>query len=107
MSPAGHRELVARFVSLPSGVRVRVLACGPADGPPLLFVHGWSCSLYVFRKNYAAAASAGFRVYAPDLKGHGLSDKPLTPGEYTAAAMSAHVQEIMDGLGVSSAALVG
>ena len=107
MYPAGHRELVARFVSLPGGVRVRVLACGPADGPPLLFVHGWSCSLYVFRKNYAAAAAAGFRVYAPDLKGHGLSDKPLGPGEYTAAAMSTHVREIMDALGVPSAALVG
>lgn len=88
-------------------MRVRVLACGAADGPPLLFVHGWSCSLYVFRKNFAAAARAGFRVYAPDLKGHGLSDKPLAPGEYTAAAMSAHVREIMDALGVSSAVLVG
>jgi pimeloyl-ACP methyl ester carboxylesterase len=107
MYPAGQGDLVARFVSLPSGIRVRVLACGPADGPPLLFVHGWSCSVYVFRKNFAAAARAGFRVYAPDLKGHGLSDKPLARGEYTAEAMSAHVREIMDALGLSSAVLVG
>jgi pimeloyl-ACP methyl ester carboxylesterase len=107
MFPAARGDVVARFVNLPNGLRVRVLACGPADGPPLLFIHGWSCSIYVFRKNYAAAARAGFRVYAPDLKGHGLSDKPLAPGEYTGEAMSAHVRDIMDALGVRSATLVG
>jgi pimeloyl-ACP methyl ester carboxylesterase len=107
MFPAARGDVVARFVNLPDGLRVRVLAGGPADGPPLLFVHGWSCSIYVFRKNYAAAVRAGFRVYAPDLKGHGLSDKPLAAVEYTAEAMAAHVREIMDALGLRAATLVG
>jgi len=73
----------------------------------VLLVHGWSCSVYVYRKNYRALAEAGFRVVAADLKGHGLSGKPLAPGEYTRDAMAAHVLDVMDALGVPHAALVG
>jgi len=86
---------------------VRALECGPADGPPVFLVHGWSCSVYVYRKSYRALADAGFRVMAADLKGHGLSAKPLAPCEYTRDAMAAHVLDIMDAFGVSQAALVG
>jgi pimeloyl-ACP methyl ester carboxylesterase len=86
---------------------VRVLVAGPPDGPPVLLVAGWACSAYVFRKNIVVLASAGHRVFAPDLKGHGLSDKPLEPLGYTRDAMAAHVLDIMDALSLRDASLVG
>jgi 4,5:9,10-diseco-3-hydroxy-5,9,17-trioxoandrosta-1(10),2-diene-4-oate hydrolase len=107
MYPAGRSDVTARFVALRSGLRVRVLEAGPAHGVPVFFVHGWACSIYVFRRNYAALADAGYRVVAADLKGHGLSDKPLDTAEYTLDAMGRHVLEIMDALALRRAALVG
>jgi pimeloyl-ACP methyl ester carboxylesterase len=107
MYPAGDPTVRVRLVELSSGLRVRVLESGPADGPPVFLIHGWACSVYSFRKNVGALAAAGHRVLAADLKGHGLSDKPLGRGEYATEPMVAHVLEILDALGVARAALVG
>ena len=60
---------------------------GDPDSPPVLLVHGWGCSAYVFRQNIPALADGGFRAIAFDLKGHGLSDKPQTADEYTSLGL--------------------
>ena len=50
---------------------------GDEDAHPLLLVHGIhpGSSSLEFRRNFAPLAQR-FRVYAPDLLGHGLSEKP-------------------------------
>jgi pimeloyl-ACP methyl ester carboxylesterase len=52
-------------------------ARGPADAPPVLFLHSvhLGASSFEWRKNFHAL-SQNFRVYAPDLLGFGLSDRP-------------------------------
>lgn len=107
MYPAGDPTVRVRFLELPSGLRVRALESGPADGAPVFLIHGWACSVYSFRRNLGALAAAGFRVMTADLKGHGLSDKPLGRGEYETEAMVAHVLQILDALGVRRGVLVG
>ncbi|MEP6921356.1 MAG: alpha/beta hydrolase [bacterium] len=49
------------------------------SGPPLIFIHGVGAgsSSFMWRKNFDALAR-DFRVYAFDLLGFGLSDKPAT-----------------------------
>jgi pimeloyl-ACP methyl ester carboxylesterase len=56
---------------------------GPATAPPLLLLHSINggASSWEVRKAFAAL-SESFRVYAPDLLGFGLSDRPALP--YTA-----------------------
>src|ERR1051326_137347 len=56
---------------------------GPEDAPPVLLLHSvhLSASSFEWRKNFSAL-SRSFRVYAPDLIGFGLSDRPAM--EYTA-----------------------
>jgi len=49
---------------------------GPADGRPVLLIHGFGASSRHWRNQYGALASAGCRVVAPDLLGFGASDKP-------------------------------
>jgi pimeloyl-ACP methyl ester carboxylesterase len=107
MYPAGDPTVEARFVTLASGVRVRVLECGVPTGPPVVLLHGWCCSVYTFHRNLCALTELGCRVVVADLKGHGLSDKPLAAGEYTLERMADHALEIMDALGIGRAALVG
>jgi pimeloyl-ACP methyl ester carboxylesterase len=59
------------------------VVAGPADAPPVLLLHSvhLSASSFEWRKNFRAL-SQNFRVYAPDLPGFGLSDRPAI--EYTA-----------------------
>jgi pimeloyl-ACP methyl ester carboxylesterase len=49
---------------------------GPADGPPILLVHGFGANVNHFRYQFPALVSAGYRIYAVDLLGFGASDKP-------------------------------
>lgn len=104
--PAGIEGITARQVTLPSGLALRVLEAGPTDGPPVLLLHGWAVTSYLWRKNILALASAGFRIVSADLPGHGLSDAPSAAGSYTLPAFTQSVLALMDTLGMSSAALI-
>lgn len=105
--PAGVAGIDVRRVTLPSGVTLRLLEAGPPDGPPVLLVHGWAVSAYLWRHNILPLARAGYRVYAPDLPGHGLSDAPDAPGEYTLERFSARLLELLDVLQVQRASIAG
>jgi pimeloyl-ACP methyl ester carboxylesterase len=93
------------FPRLSSGIRIRVVERGDPTAPPVLLVHGWGCSAFVFRRNMPALADAGFRAIAVDLKGHGLSDKPVAPDEYTIESLVEHLLEILDALELDRPAL--
>lgn len=111
--PAGVDGLTARFVELRSGVRVRVVECSPegwregGGGGTAVFLPGWGCSAYAFRKNLGALAERGVRAVAVELKGQGASDKPVGMGEYTSDSLTAHTLEVLDVLMLDKASLVG
>ncbi len=107
MFPAGDPAYRVSFPRLRSGIRIRVVERGDPSWPPVVLVHGWGCSVYVFRYNLPALAEAGFRSIAVDLKGHGLSDKPLASDEYTIDSLVEHLRDILDALGLERPALAG
>lgn len=107
MFPAGDPAYRVSFPRLRSGLKVRVVERGDPEWPPVVLIHGWGCSVYVFRRNMPALADAGFRVIAVDLKGHGLSDKPIAPDEYTIDSLVEHLHDILDALGLQRPALAG
>lgn len=107
MFPAGDPAYRVSFPRLRSGIKVRVVERGEPTSPPVLLVHGWGCSVFVFRRNMPSLADAGFRAIAVDLKGHGLSDKPVAPDEYTIDSLVEHLLEILDALGLERPALAG
>ena len=49
------------------------LEAGPADGVPIVLVHGWPHLATIWREQVAGFAARGFRVIAPDLRGCGSS----------------------------------
>lgn len=107
MWPAGEPSLATRYVTLGSGVSVRVVEGGPADGAPVLLVHGWSACAYSFSETISALAGAGFRALALDLPGLGLSDKPASPDAYTTSALSHSVMDAATKLGLERFAFIG
>lgn len=107
MFPAGDPAYRVSFPRLRSGLKIRVVERGEPTSPPVLLVPGWGCSAFVFRRNMPALADAGFRAIAVDLKGHGLSDKPVGAHEYTIDSLVEHLREILDALGLERPALAG
>ena len=107
MFPASDPAYRVSFSRLRSGLRIRVVERGDPKATPVLLLHGWGCSAYVFRHNFGPLADAGFRAIGVDLKGHGLSDKPVDANEYTIDALVEHVLEVVDSFGIRRANLVG
>jgi pimeloyl-ACP methyl ester carboxylesterase len=74
------------------------------EGPPVVLVHGLLGSHESWAPQISRLAKK-HRVVAPDLFGHGQSDKPS--GDYSLSAHAATLRDLMDHLGISSAAFVG
>jgi non-heme chloroperoxidase len=65
------------------GLRLHVREWGRPEGPPILFIHGWSQNHLCWVKQYESALADEFRLVAYDLRGHGMSDAPLEAEHYT------------------------
>ena len=74
------------------------------SGPPMVFVHGWTCDRSHFAPQ-AAHFSKRFRCVSLDLRGHGESDKP--DQSYTIEGFADDVAWMCGELGVSNAVLAG
>lgn len=58
------------------GHRLHYETEGPANGSPVVLVHGLGSRAEDWRNLAPSLAKAGFRVYLPDLIGYGRSEKP-------------------------------
>ncbi|MGQ0533984.1 MAG: alpha/beta fold hydrolase [Caulobacteraceae bacterium] len=65
------------------GLKLHVREWGPADAPPILFIHGWSQHHLCWSQQFGSALSDQFRLVALDLRGHGQSEAPLAAEAYT------------------------
>ncbi|MEP7200787.1 MAG: alpha/beta fold hydrolase [Chloroflexota bacterium] len=100
-----HAELAApddQFVRV-DGFTMRYQVKG--DGTPIILIHGFASSIVTWYRNMDDLARE-HRVYAIDLKGWGLSDKP-SDGDYSLRAQAQHVRAFMDALGIERAVVVG
>lgn len=92
------------------GMRLHYLAAGGADMGlktselPIVLVHGLGGSTMLWQPNLTALATK-HRVFALDLPGHGLSDKP--PIEYSVSILAQALTGFLDALGLERAVLVG
>ena len=90
------------------GLRLHVREWGRSDGPPILFIHGWSQNHLCWAKQYESALASQFRLVAYDLRGHGMSEAPLEPEHYTDERLWADdVAAIIQQLRLDAPVLVG
>jgi non-heme chloroperoxidase len=90
------------------GLRLHVREWGPADGPPILFLHAFSQNHLCWAKQYQSALADEFRLVACDLRGHGMSEGPVEPEHYAYGELWADdVAAIIDELGLDRPVLVG
>jgi len=90
------------------GIRIAYLDEG--DGPCVLLLHGFAAdhhANWVAPGVVEALLAAGYRVLAPDARGHGASDKPYDPEAYSGDAMVRDARALLDHVGVDSSAVAG
>jgi pimeloyl-ACP methyl ester carboxylesterase len=107
MYPSGVVGVRTNLVRLASGLSLRVLETGGIEEPPLVLIHGWGACVYTFRYLLDALGRGRCRVVAFDLRGHGLSDKPVARGDYSTATLVNDVRELLDALHIQRADLLG
>jgi pimeloyl-ACP methyl ester carboxylesterase len=69
------------------GLRLHVREWGDPQGPPIVFVHGWSQSQLCWSRQTAGTLADDFRIVTFDLRGHGMSEKPPEAEHYVDARL--------------------
>jgi pimeloyl-ACP methyl ester carboxylesterase len=83
------------------------LSCGPQDGTPIIFVHGWPELSISWRHQLPVFAGLGFRAIAPDMRGYGRSSTYPHHAEYAQEEIVADMIALLDALGAEKAIWVG
>jgi pimeloyl-ACP methyl ester carboxylesterase len=91
----------------PAGGRGRTAKSAPANGRPLILLHGLLLSQEMHRPLAEELAARGNRVITLDLLGHGRSDRPRDMWRYSMIAYGKQVVGLMDHLGIEQAVVMG
>jgi pimeloyl-ACP methyl ester carboxylesterase len=101
MAEVAHEQVPA------NGIELHVAVAGPADGPPVVLCHGFPELWYSWRHQLGALADAGYRAYAPDLRGYGGSSHPTEVAAYGSDTLTADMAGLLDHYGYEQATFVG
>jgi pimeloyl-ACP methyl ester carboxylesterase len=93
-----------RFVDLGGGVTIHVADAGPADGAPVMLVHGFPENWWEWHELIGPLADDGYRVLCPDLRCAGWSSAPRD--HYLKIDMADDLAAVLDWLGVGPVRLV-
>ena len=83
------------------------LACGAADAPAIIFLHGWPELSLSWRHQLPVFASLGFRAIAPDMRGYGRSAVYERHEDYTLEVIVEDMLDLLTATGRGSAVWVG
>src|SRR5512136_311395 len=78
------------------------------SGPDVLVIHGWASSHRMWERPLERLASSGFRAWAIDLPGSGVSNsRCAAPDWYTITNLTRVVEAFVERVGIQSVTLVG
>lgn len=99
------------FVETPGGSRIHVAEMGPhaaaVSTVPMLLLHGFMGGIDAWSTRATEALSAGRRVLAVDLPGHGKSDAPPTPERYGIQRVVDDLTAVLESAGIDQADWIG
>jgi pimeloyl-ACP methyl ester carboxylesterase len=89
-----------------NGLDFHVRSCGEGDRLALL-LHGFPECAYSWRHQMPALARLGYRVWAPDLRGYGATERPQGLSHYAIEHLMEDAGSLIDASGARSAVLFG
>src|SRR6201991_3141055 len=82
---------------------------GPANGTPVILLHGWPYDIHSFTDVVPLLTAKGYRVIVPHLRGHGttqfLSKETIRNGQQSVVALD--IIALMDALKIQKTVLAG
>jgi haloalkane dehalogenase len=97
-----------RYADVGDGLRMAYVEAGPADGDPVVLLHGEPSWSFLYRHVIPPLAASGLRAITVDLIGFGRSDKPAEIADHTYAR---HVEWtralLLDALELTGMTMVG
>jgi pimeloyl-ACP methyl ester carboxylesterase len=97
------------YFSAPDGVRLAWREVG--KGRPVILIHGYMSDAITnwmkFQPVAQMVADMGFRVIMPDLRGHGVSERPHDPAAYPLNILASDQFALIDYLGLTDFDLGG
>lgn len=82
---------------------------GPADGEPVILLHGWPYDIYSYKDVSKILAAKGFRVLIPYLRGYGTTRflSAATPRNGQQSVVAVDIINFMDALHIKKAVVGG
>lgn len=105
-------QATARFarehVFMPSnGITLHVVQAGPVEGPVALLLHGFPETWRAWSAQIDALADAGYRVWLPDQRGYGESERPSGVRSYHLDTLADDIRGLVAQSGQRKVALLG
>jgi pimeloyl-ACP methyl ester carboxylesterase len=90
-------------------LNVGYVEAGPADGCPIILMHGFPYDIHSYVEVAPLLAAEGYRVIVPYFRGYGSTSflSPATPRDVDQAAFALDILALMDALRIESALLAG
>ncbi|MDP9992866.1 pimeloyl-ACP methyl ester carboxylesterase [Variovorax boronicumulans] len=92
-----------------NGLSVGYYEAGPANGAPVILLHGWPYDIHMFVDVAPQLAAAGFRVIVPYLRGYGATRflSADTPRNGQQSVVAVDIIALMDALKIQTATVAG
>ena len=81
-----------------NGISMHIAEKGPADGPAILFNHGFPELWYSWRHQILSLSERGYRCIAPDMRGCGDTTVPSSISSYTIFHLVGDLIALLDNL---------
>jgi pimeloyl-ACP methyl ester carboxylesterase len=110
MGAAGRHTSFGALKQIDAGVlNVGYVEVGPADGRPVILLHGWPYDIHSYVDVAPLLAARGYRVIVPHLRGYGttrfLSSDAFRNGQQSAVALDTIA--LMDAVKIEKAIIAG
>jgi pimeloyl-ACP methyl ester carboxylesterase len=90
------------------GLTFEVAIAGDASSEKLaLLLHGFPECAYSWRHQMPLLAKLGYKVWAPNLRGYGKTDRPLAISDYAVDKLEQDVADLVEASGCKSTLLIG
>ena len=90
-----------------NGIRLQVASCGESEDQLALCLHGFPECWYSWRLQMPLLRDLGYRVWAPNLRGYGGSDRPSEISAYAIESLLDDVSGLIEASGARRVVLLG
>lgn len=92
---------------LSTGIHLAYTVSGDEKGSPVILIHGLTDGRVSWSQVAPALAKKGYRVYVPELRGNGKTDKPIEESAYALKELTNDIAAFIDKLELKKPHIVG